>query len=98
MSDNGKIVLTADDGSEEAFFVLEKAEIAGATYLLVADSLEDEDAEALILREKIQTGQQEKGQENGEIATYEVVEDENELKIISKYMEELLEDIDIKLE
>lgn len=98
MSDNGKIVLTADDGSEEAFFVLEKAEIAGATYLLVVDSLEDEDAEALILREKIQGGQQENGQEDAEIATYEVVGDENELKIISKYMEELLEDIDIKLE
>lgn len=98
MSDNGRIVLTADDGSEEAFFVLEKAEIAGATYLLVASSLEDEDAEALILREKIQSGQQENGQGDGEIATYEVVGDENELKIISKYMEELLEDIDIKLE
>ena len=29
MSEDGKIMLTADDGSQEAFFVLEKADIAG---------------------------------------------------------------------
>ena len=87
MSENGRIMLTADDGSEEAFFVLEKAEIAGASYLLVADSLED-DAEALILKEKT----------DGETVVYEVLEDEKDLAIISKYMEELLEDIDLKIE
>ena len=48
MSENGKIMLTADDGSEEAFFVVEKADIAGGSYLLVADSLE-EFAYAMIL-------------------------------------------------
>lgn len=88
MSENGKILLTADDGSEEAFFVLEKAEIAGASYLLVTDSLDEEEADALILKE----------QKDGEMETYEVVEDEKELRIISKYMEELLEDVDIRLE
>lgn len=87
MSENGRIVLTADDGSEEAFFVLEKAEIAGASYLLVADSLEEE-AQALILKE----------QEEGETLVYEPLDDEKELAIISKYMEELLEDIDLKIE
>lgn len=87
MSEKGKILLTADDGSEEAFFVLERAEIAGASYLLVADSME-EDAEAMILKEK----------DEGEMITYEVLEDEKELGIISKYMEELLEDIDLKIE
>lgn len=87
MSEKGKVLLTADDGSEEAFFVLEKAEIAGASYLLVADSLED-DAEAMILKE----------QSEGETLTYEVLEDEKELAIISKYMEELLEDIDLQIE
>ena len=88
MSENGKIMLTADDGSEEALFVLEKAEIAGASYLLVVESLEEEDSDALILKEQM----------SDDIMTYEVVEDEKELKIISKYMEELLEDVDIKLE
>ena len=87
MSDYGKILLTAEDGSEEAFFVLEKAEIAGNSYLLVTDAPDEEEAEALILKE----------QGEDEMVTYEVVEDENELKIISKYMEELLEDTDIEL-
>lgn len=88
MSENGLITLTADDGSEEAFFVLEKADIAGVSYLLVTDSVEDEDADALILKET----------KEDELITYEVVEDENELKIISKYFEELLEDVELRLE
>ena len=51
MSSNGKIMLTAEDGSEEVFFVLEKADIAGAEYLLVADS-EEEAAEVMILKKE----------------------------------------------
>jgi len=88
MSENGLIMLTADDGSEEAFFVLEKADIAGVSYLLVTDSVEEEDADALILKEI----------EENELITYEVVEDEDELKIISKYFEELLEEVELRLE
>ena len=88
MSENGLITLTADDGSEEAFFVLEKADIAGISYLLVTNSVEDEDADALLLKET----------EEDEMITYEVLEDENELKIISKYFEELLEDVELRLE
>ena len=81
MSENGKIMLTADDGSEEAFFVVEKADIAGGSYLLVADSLE-EDADAMILKETEEEG----------AVVYETVEDVDELRIISKYFEELLEE------
>ena len=88
MSENGQIMLTADDGSEVAFFVLEKADIAGKSYLLVSDSIEEEEAEALILREM----------EEGAMVMYEVVEEEKELAIISKYFEELLEDIELKPE
>lgn len=87
MSENGKIVLTADDGSEEAFFVMEKADIAGASYLLVADSLEDA-ADALILKEI----------SDEDMVTYLVLEDEEELKIISRYFEELLEEIELRVE
>ena len=83
-NENGLIMLTADDGSEEAFFVLEKADIAGVSYLLVTDSVEDEEAEAMILREETED----------EL----VVDDEKELKIISKYLEELLDDVELRLE
>ncbi|MBO5487834.1 MAG: DUF1292 domain-containing protein, partial [Eubacterium sp.] len=69
MSENGKIMLTADDGSEEAFFVLEKAEITGASYLLVTEAFEEdtdvEETDALILKEI----------QDEEMVTYEVVED-----------------------
>ena len=75
MSENGKIILTAEDGSEEVFFVMEKATVAGGKYLLVAE----EHTQADEIR-------------------YRVVEDEKELTIISKYFEELLEDVELRLE
>lgn len=95
MKQNGEIVLTAEDGSEEAFFVVEKAEIAGREYLLVTDrepsgEEEEEESEALILRVN------EENTEDGEVL-YDVVEDEKELVIISKYFEELLDDVDIEM-
>ena len=57
-------------------------------YLLVTDSIEDEEAEAMILREETED----------ELVTYQVVDDEKELKIISKYLEELLDDVELRLE
>ena len=88
MSEDGKIMLTADDGSQEAFFVLEKADIAGKSYLLVTDQVEEEEAEARILKEI----------QEEDVVLYEVVEDEKELTIISKYFEELLDEVELKLE
>ena len=88
MSEDGKIMLPADDGSQEAFFVLEKADIAGKSYLLVTDQVEEEEADALILREI----------QEDDVVLYEVVEDEKELTIISKYFEELLDEVELKLE
>ena len=85
----GMITLTDEDGSDLDFYILEQTELGGETYLLVTDSGEDEeDAEALILREIVT--------ENGE-AVYESVEDETTLEALSKLFEELLEDVDILL-
>ena len=55
---------------------------------MVTDS-DEEEAEALILKEQ-------KADSNEE-TVYDVVEDEEELKAISKVFEELLEDIDINM-
>lgn len=88
MEKSSQIMLTAEDGSEEVFFVLEKADIAGESYLLVTDSDREDAADALILREAA----------DGDEMVYNVVEEEKELKIISRYFEELLEDIDIRVE
>lgn len=86
--EDGKIIFTTEDGEEIAFYILEETTISGVNYLLVTDSNEEE-AEALILKEQ-------KG-ENEEEMVYEVVEDEKELNAISKVFEELLEDIDITM-
>lgn len=82
-----KIVFETEDGEEIGFYVLEQTRIKGKNYLLVADE-DEEEANALILKEK------ESGQEAESI--YEMVEDEEELKVIAKVFEEILDDIDIE--
>ena len=94
MEKNGEIMLTAEDGSEEAFFVVEKAEIAGRVYLLVTDQEwneeNEEEGEALILRVREE-------EDGSDMVRCDVVEDEKELVIVSKYFEELMEDIDLSM-
>ena len=95
MANDGTIMLTAEDGSEDAFFVWEKADIAGRQYLLVSnvDPAQEENEEAddeeisLILRAV--------EEENASDVYKRQVEDEEELRIISKYFEELLEDVEL---
>ena len=83
-----KIILTADDGTEVTFYVIEETRLGASNYLLVADS-DDEDAECLILKD---TSRDE------DPAVYELVEDETELDAVSKVFEELLSDEDITIE
>ena len=86
MANDGTIMLTAEDGSEDAFF--------GRQYLLVSnvDPAQEENEEAddeeisLILRAV---------EEENDSVLYDIVEDEEELRIISKYFEELLEDVEL---
>lgn len=75
-----------DTGEETEFFVLEETRLNGTDYILVADS-EDEDAQALILKDLSSDGDQE--------AVYETVEDERELESVLGIFEQLLEDVDI---
>ena len=82
-----KIILTADDGTEVTFYVIEETRLGASNYLLVADS-DDEDAECLILKDTSGESQTE--------SVYEIVEDDVELSVILKVFEELLEDVDIE--
>lgn len=70
------------------FFVLEETRVGGVSYLLVTESEEDE-AEAYILKDLSQDGEEE--------ASYVFVEDDEELAAVSKIFAELLEDVDIEL-
>lgn len=77
-----------DTEDEVAFFVLEQTRISGVSYILVTDSEED-DAQCMILKDT-------SADEDCE-SVYEVVEDDVELRAVSKVFEELLEDIDIEM-
>ncbi len=98
MKSDAKIVLIDEEGNEIDFYVISEAKIAGRTYLLVSDentdeviseddnseddNSEDDEATALILCAK-------NDEKNKDEIIYEVVDDEDELGIISKYFEEL---------
>ena len=77
-----------DTGEETEFFVLEETRLNGIDYILVADS-EEEEAEALILKDLSADGDQD--------AVYEIVEDDRELEAVMSIFEQLLEDVDITL-
>lgn len=82
-----KIKFMISETEEVEFYVLEQTQINGYSYILVADSMEDE-AVALILKDTSSMDDVD--------ATYEIVEDDTELDAVSKIFEEILEDIDIE--
>lgn len=83
-----KIKFTLADDEAVDFFVLEQTVIGGVSYILVTES-EDDEAEALILKDLSTQGEEE--------ALYEVVEDDGELEAVSKIFQEMLEDVEIDL-
>jgi uncharacterized protein YrzB (UPF0473 family) len=84
-----KIVFITQDNEELQFFVLEQTMINGVNYLLVADSDNEEESNALILKETAI---------DNDNVIYDVVEDDNELQAISKVFIEMMDDIDIEFE
>ncbi|WP_455715788.1 DUF1292 domain-containing protein [Anaerosporobacter sp.] len=84
-----KIVFTTQDNEQIEFYVLEQTMINGVNYILVADSVETEEANALILKESAN---------EADDVLYDVVEDDNELQAISKVFIEMLDDTEIELE
>ena len=80
-----RILFLDDQGQEIEFLVLEQTTLAGTNYLLVADSVE-EDGTVLIMKEISL---------EDDYVSYEIVEDEEELEIISKIFNELIEVFDL---
>jgi len=78
------ITFVTEDGDEAIFHVIEETRINGTNYLLVLDDIEDEETEALILKDTSADGDAE--------AVYEIVDDEKELKAVADLFSELLED------
>lgn len=90
MDENMIISFATDDGEEVEFFVLEQTKLNGVDYLLVSDTLddEDEDVEVYIMKEV---------KEEDGLTSYEFVEDENEIGIIGKLFQEILEESDMEI-
>lgn len=72
-----KIILTADDGTDVTFYVIEETRLGASNYLLVADS-DDEDAECLILKDTSRDEDPE--------AVYELVKMRPSLTLFRKYL------------
>lgn len=86
-----KVTFTADDEEQVEFYVLEQTKLNGCTYLLVTDAeKEDEEGNAYILKD-VSAGED-------TAALYETVEDEQELELVGKIFEELLDDIQLETE
>lgn len=82
-----KILFLDNDGNEIEFIVLEQTTLAGKNYLLVADSME-EDGVVLIMKEI---------NLEDDFVSYEIIEDEEELKMISSIFNELVEGFEVSL-
>ena len=88
MEDGTIVKFTTEDGDEVNFKVIEETKLNGNKYLLVLDDIEDEEQEALIMKEV--------EDKNGEVS-YEIVESDRELKSVAKVFEELLGDTELML-
>ena len=83
-----KIAFCPDGGEAVEFYVLEQTRLAGRDYILVTDSLDEEEGEALILKDVSSPEDQE--------ALYETVDDEQELDAVASVFADMLEDVDLE--
>lgn len=81
------ITFTDENGIEIEFEIIEETRINGVNYILVTDSIEDEEADAYILKDI--------SNDEDEDAVYEMVTEESEIDYIGKIFSEQLEDIDV---
>ncbi|MBQ6806677.1 MAG: DUF1292 domain-containing protein [Lachnospiraceae bacterium] len=81
-----KIVFKPEGEEAVEFYILEQTRIGGVDYILVTDTEED-DGEALILKDVSQSGEEE--------AVYEIVTEDDELNAVAAVFENMLEDIEL---
>lgn len=81
-----KLIFQTDEEETVELYIVEQTTIAGTTYLLVADSLDD--GNAYILKDVSDSDSQE--------ACYEMVDDDAEIEPISRVFAEMLDDVDLE--
>ena len=84
-----KITFTPDESTGEVveFYVLEQTRLGGVNYILVTEE-EEADAEALILKDLSDDGEEE--------SVYAIVEEEEELNAVAQVFRSMLEDITLE--
>ncbi|MBR5733894.1 MAG: DUF1292 domain-containing protein [Lachnospiraceae bacterium] len=80
-----KILFTGENGEKVEFFVIEEAKLNGTNYLLVTESEDEDDEEAMAYIMKQVAKNSDKD------LTYEFVEDEKEIEAVAGLLEELLD-------
>ena len=91
MNSEEKITLQTEDGETVDFFVVEETRLAGRSYLRVTDEADEAaDGECYILKDTSDP-------EDAE-ASYEFVEDEQELDDLFQIFTQLLDDADVELQ
>ena len=88
-SADGFVQWDVDAGEAVEFFVLEQTRLGGVDYILVTDS-EDDDAEALILKDVSAPEDEE--------AIYSIVDDDKEMDAVAAIFTDMLEDIELEKE
>lgn len=85
------LMLTDEDGEETEFVIIDSVESKGESYILVLESelMEDDDAEAMILK---------KTKEEGEEVSYELIEDDAEFDMVADLFAEKSEDYDVEIQ
>jgi len=81
---NTRIEFETEDGEKKALYVLEETRLSGISYLLAADSEEDE-ANAYILKDLSEDGES--------TARYVIVEDDVEFDAVAGIFAQMMEDI-----
>lgn len=86
--ENKNAITFYNNEEEEDFILIEQTKLNGQTYLL---AVRQEDKETAYILKDL-------SKEKDTTSIYEIVEDEEEIKLLSKIFEELLDDVSIQLE
>ena len=88
-----QVEFETEDGQKILMSVIEETTIAGVDYILVSSDFDDESEEG-----EIEVLPLKLIKEEGEIASYQTIEDEEELAAVSEVFAKLLSEDDIELD
>ena len=88
-----QVEFETEDGQKILMSVIEETTIAGVDYILVSSDFDDESEEG-----EIEVLPLKLIKEEGEIASYETIDDEEELAAVSEVFAKLLSEDDIELD